>query len=66
MFREIRAVEDRCGGVILGISGEVLSVLLGRPIETLSQELIDEIWFIAGKHICKMYYRSLKLRKGIG
>ena len=66
LFREINEVESRCGRVILSNSVNTIGVLLERPVENIPQELMDEIWLLAGKHIGKMYYRCLSLRKGIG
>ena len=66
MFREINNVEGRCGKDILSNSVNTLGVLLGRPVDNLPQELMDEVWLLAGKHSGKMYYRCLSLRKGIG
>ena len=66
MFREINEIEGRCGRVILSNSVNTLGVLLGRHVDDLPQELMDEVWLLAAKHIGKMYYRCLSLRKGIG
>ena len=66
MFRDINVVENRCGKAILADGVNTLSILLGRPVDNLSQELMDEVWLLADKHISKMYYRCLSLRKGIG
>ena len=66
MFRDINDVEGRCGKDILVNAANTLGILLGRPVDNLPQELMDEVWLLAGKHISKMYYRYLSLRKGIG
>ena len=66
MFYEINEIEGRCGKVILSNSVSTLGVLLGRSVDNLPQELMDEVWLVAAKHIGKMYYRCLSLRKGIG
>ena len=66
MFNEINEIEGRCGKVILSNSVSTLGVLLGRSVDNIPQELMDEVWLVAAKHISKMYYRCLSLRKGIG
>ena len=66
MFREINEIEVRSGRDILSNSVNTLGVLLGRSVDNIPQELMDEVWLLAAKHIGKMYYRCLSLRKGIG
>ena len=66
MFRDISDVEGRCGKDILVNAANTLGTLLGRPVDDIPQEIMDEVWLLAGKHISKMYFRCLSLRKGIG
>ena len=54
MFNEIRAVEGGCGVLILNNTCNILSILLGKPIEIFAQEQMGVNWLSARKHICKI------------
>ena len=66
MFTELRHVGEGHGERVMDRSGDILSVLLGKPAEDLAPDQMDEFWLVAGKHINIMYQRNIKLRKGIG
>ena len=40
--------------------------LMGKPIDDIELEAMNQIWIIAGFHICKMYNNRLRNRVGVG
>ena len=66
MFLELRNVGDGYGARVFDNSGDILSILLGRPSDALSVEQMDAFWLVSCKHVHNMYMRNIKLRKGIG
>ena len=66
MFTELRSVGGGCGASVIVNTGDILSVILGRPSDILTAEQMDAFWLVSGKHVNIMYMRNMKLRKGIG
>ena len=66
MFTELRNSGGGSGGRVLENHGDILSVLLGGPVEVLTGDQMDDFWLISSLHISKMYQRSMALRDGIG
>ena len=40
--------------------------LMGKVIDGLEPDAMNQIWIIAGCHICNMYKHRLSIRKGVG
>ena len=66
MFTELRNSGGGSGERALEGHGDILSVLLGRPVDVLTDDQMDAFWLISSLHISNMYQRSMTLRKGIG
>ena len=45
---------------------QVFFWLMGKPISDLEPEIMNQIWIIAGYHICNMYNNRLRNRVGVG
>ena len=66
MFAELRNSRGGSGARVLEDHGDILSVLLGRPVDVLTGDQMDAFGLISSLHINNMYQRSMVLRKGIG
>ena len=66
LFDELRDIPGNIGRTVFEIDGDILSVLLGRHVDALTIEQMEEIWMVSCKHIVLMYRMNLKLKAGIG
>ena len=66
MFLVIQTLRTSHEIIFLNGSSDTLGILLGKSVECLSLDYMDDIWLAAWRHISRMYRQNLNLRKGIG
>ena len=66
MFEEIQAIRGNDESIFQNGRCDILGILLGKSVETISTVQMDEVWLTAARHITTMYNLSLRLRKGVG
>ena len=65
MFAEITARME-AGNPHFSLTGDILSILLGKQCEGYSFEQMECLWVISGKYIHEMYRENLRQKEGIG
>ena len=48
------------------LTGDILSILLGKQCEGFSFEQVECLWLTSGKYIHEMYRENLRQKEGIG
>ena len=54
------------GNPHFSLTGDILSILLGKQCEGYSFEQMECLWVISGQYIHEMYRENLRQKEGIG
>ena len=59
LFNEIRSLSRNISANLLDNEQDVLSILLGKYVENYTEEQMEGIWIVAGRHIDLMYRKKV-------
>ena len=64
-FLDLGNISDESSIIVLNMENYVLAILLGKIVNGLTLQQMENVWFVIANGVCRMYKRNLRLKEGV-